>query len=486
MIGKNVVIMGGGTSAWISALYFLNKNKDLDLGLNIKLVSSPDIQVIGVGEGTTVLFNDFLKICKINESEFLKETKGSFKSGIKFSNWNFDNEYYYHLFDSNYIFPEKVGCYQYVINNDLDVPQKDLQRKFFERNFDLIESNKIIPQASSYHFSAELVISFLKKQCLKFKNFSFIERKIEKIIYTEEGFVKSLILESSKELSGDFFVNCLGFDSSKLLNEEYFDIKDWSKYILNNSAFAIQVKNSEFEEIEPYTTSTAQKYGWSWKIPQYEKTGYGYVYSNNFIDDEDKLYNDLIKTYKIKEESVFKTKVVKFKSYYNKNQLYKNCLSLGLASGFVEPLEATSLHMTIFSLKIFFELIENVPLNQKNSDIFNIKLENHWDNVFKFIIFHYFTNNPINDYWNHYKSIQKNKIFNFFEKYTKGPNYIFSDTNYFSISLGLKIKDYFNNFTQIKLLNDNIHHFLEFNSKEDLGNLSSNKEILNLINNMEF
>ena len=485
--------MGGGTAGWVAALYFLNKNKDLDLNLKIKLISSNEIESIGVGEGTLPSFPNFIeKICKIDKKEFLRETKGSFKYGVKFDNWNFDNEYCYNLVvgETSYDINDEnkklsFDFIQYMINNDISISQKLLLKTIIGESYDIIENNKIalsIVPGYAYHFSASLLIPFLKKKCTEFKEFEHIERTIENISYDETGFINSLKIDNNQEISGDFFVNCLGFKSNTLLNEEYFDIENWDNYILNNSAFAIQVKNSPTETIEPYTTAKAQEYGWCWKIPQYEKTGYGYVYSSDFINDEDKLYNDLLKTYNIKEKDVFKTKIVKSKPYFNKKQLHKNCLSLGLASGFVEPLEATSIHMTLMGLNTFFEMIENeIELNQKYINIFNEKLEKIWNNVFKFIIHHYFTNNPINDYWKHYRNIQKNNIFNFYEKYTdnSGP---FNSYTYFLVSLGKRMKDYYYGFAYEKYLKDNFENFLRINKIINIDGLCSHNEVLSEIN----
>jgi tryptophan halogenase len=291
---------------------------------------------------------------------------------------------------------------------------------------------------------------------------------------------------NNQEISGDFFVNCLGFKSTDILNKEYFDIQNWDNYILNNSAFAIQVKNSPIEIIEPYTTSTAQEYGWCWKIPQYEKTGYGYVYSSDFINDEDKLYNDLLKTYNIKESDVFKTKVVKSKPYFNKKQLHKNCLSLGLASGFVEPLEATSIHMTLVGLDVFFELMELELIKDKKdlinnyANAFNSIMHKDWRNVFKFIIYHYFTNNPINNYWKHYKNIQDNNVFDFNEKYFCIG--VFSNDSYSQISLGMKIKDYYYSFLKDIEFKKNIKKYFYNINSYHCEDLHSHNDILTKIN----
>lgn len=486
--------MGGGTAGWISALYCLNRSKDFNLNLKIKLISSNNIDPIGVGEGTTPPFTKFIEeICKIDRTEFLRETKGSFKYGIKFDNWNFDNQYYYHLFGNSAHLnhePQNNNLYhdflQYCINNDLNISQKILQKKLHGVSFDLIENNKFslnINNGYAYHFSANLIIPFLKKKCLEFNEFEHVKGTIHRIDYKEDGFIENILIDENKKINGDFYINCLGFGSKNILAEEYFDLEYWDNYILNNSALAIQVKNSPLEEIEPYTTSTAQEYGWTWKIPQYEKTGYGYVYPDSFINDEDKLYEDLLKTYNIKEKDIFKTKIVKSKPYYNRKQMHKNCLSIGLSSGFVEPLEATSIHMSLISLYSFFEMIcGEVQFDEKYLNIFNDRLEKKWINVLKFIIFHYFTNNPINDYWQHYKNIEQSNIFEFYEKNQYEDVNLFSQKSYFVVGLGMRIKDYSYSFYNEKPYKEIIDDYLRISTNLDAQDLYSVKKVLNEIN----
>lgn len=490
---KTIVIMGGGTAGCISALYFLNKNRQLNLNLKVKLISSKNIAPIGVGEGTTPLFADFIEnVCGIDKREFLRETKGSFKFGEKFVNWNFDGEYYYHLFSKNCIGEEKNilldhNFIQYAINENLEVPQKILQKKLLGCSFDLVEKNKICLSSNSlyaYHFSADLIIPFLLKKCLNFREFSLIESDIENLNCDEKGFIQSLYLDG-ENISGDFFINCLGFKSSNILPKEYFDIEYWDKYILNNSAFAMQVKNSSSEDIDLYTTITSSKYGWCWKVPQYEKTGYGYVYSDNFIKNDSELYDTILKTYNINEKFILKSKIVKSKPFYNRKQFYKNCLSLGLSSGFIEPLEATSIHMTLIGLNLFFELIENqLEMNEKNMNVFNFIIDKDWRNVLKFIIFHFNTNNPINEYWQHYKNIHREHTFEYYEKYQKNLDEVFTEDNYIQVSLGKKIKDHFYNFSFGKYLKNNIMNYLKENISCDFNYdlLYSHREVLEEIN----
>ena len=501
MKNKTIIIMGGGSAGWISALYILRRASLNDLNLKVKIVASKDIGTIGVGEGTTPVFADFIEdICNISKEEFLRETKGSIKYGIKFANWNFDNEFYYHPFslDNHYIksdkteYQKRFDFIQYAINEELTYSQENLQRKLIGFQYDLLEENKvsfdIIPTNYAYHFDASLLIKFLRKKCLEYKNFSEIDGNITKVNYDDKYYIKNILIEKSKIIGGDFFINCLGLDSKNVLDKEYFDFKYYDKFILNNSAFAIQVKNTGKEKIEPYTTSTAEKCGWSWKIPQYEKIGYGYVYSNQFGDDEEKIYDSLVKTYDIEEKNIFKTKKVNFKSFYNKKQIYKNCLSLGLSSGFVEPLEATSIHMTIVSLNSFFGMLVSGKYScEESRNIFNSGLSLFWENTFKFIIFHYFTNNPINAYWKHYLDIKEKSIFDFYDRYKDDDNtLIFTKFNYYIVSLGMKMKDQKYSFQKEIYLKNKVETYFRIYEKIDSGTLPTVKNFLNKVNPLKY
>lgn len=480
---KKIVIMGGGTAGWIAAFFLLSKNNNIQ----VKLISSSEIGTIGVGEGTTPIFTDFIDE-NCDKFEFLKKTKGSLKYGIKFKNWNFDGEDYYHLFAHKSIYEKTVDYdyIQYIINQDLDVPQDILQRKMYGASYDLLEDGRISLQgdAHAYHFSANLIIPFFKEKCEEFESFEYVEAKIQEVVYRENGYIDKLKIDQDKLIEGDYFINCLGFSSVETLREEYFDIEYWDNYILNDSAFAIQVKNSDDEIIEPYTTCTAQEFGWSWKIPQYEKTGYGYVFSSKFIDDEEKLYDDLLSSYNIKESNVFRTKGVKSKAYFNKKQIHKNCISLGLASGFIEPLEATSIHMTLVNLHLFQSLIENVEFLDHDHFIhFNNKLKKDWKNILKFVVFHYFTKNPINEYWKHYSDIENNEIFDFYERHIDQEilNSVFADKNYKPVFLGMRKKYFDYSFPKEKIMSNNINYFMGHNSYFD-GNCPTHNDILNTIN----
>lgn len=492
---KKVIIMGGGTAGWTSALNFLHHSEYNNLNITVQLVASENIGTIGVGEGTTPYYNQNMeRYCKISRKEFLEQTKGSLKYGIKFENWNFDEKYYYHMFSGSRCGIEEYLMSHLSIDRDLDISDQEIQRRIHgDLGFYILENGKIPFEdletyGYSYHFSAELLIEFLKAKCLCFDNFSYQEGKIEEILYLDNGYMETLCLENDLKLHGDFFVNCLGFNSSNIIAKEYFDITFWDDYILNNSAFAIQVKNEEDEELDFYTTSSAKEYGWTWKVPQYEKTGYGYVFSDQFITDGDKLIDDIIKTYNIKPSNIIGSRLVKSKPYVNKKQIHKNCLSIGLSSGFVEPLEATSLHLTIMSLQHFYQMVHNDITSQFN---FNKIMESEWNSVFEFIVYHYYTKSPINDYWKYYADIKnKNKLP--FTSLLFGNEYgMFQKENYLLISLGMKHTNitHSNMFSGNELKNikdEDIHKFISkkdnnFISQLPLQEVLTHKQLLDKI-----
>jgi len=491
---KTVIVMGGGTSGWTTALHLLHHSLINDFNIHVQVVASDKVGPIGVGEGTTPYYNQSLKNhCKISQKDFLKGTKGSLKYGIKFDNWNFDQKYYYHMFSGSKKIDESYYLAQFALDNNLDLSNMDLQRFLHgDLGMYIMEENKIPYEdfetySYSHHFSSDLLIEFLKKECESFENFSYREGKIEEIVYDERGYIKTLCLGNNLRLDGDFFVNCLGFNSTNLIAKEYFDIVLWDKYILNNSAFAMQVKNEENEELNFYTSATAQEYGWCWKIPQYEKTGYGYVFSDQFITDESKLFDDILKTYNIKESNVIGTRLVKSKPYLNKKQIHKNCLSMGLSSGFVEPLEATSIHLIIMGLQHFCEIGQNDLQSQFH---YNKIMEEEWNNVFEFIVYHYQTKNPINEYWQHYVDIKRNKKLPFRGLYTCSQSGMFQRSNYSLISLGMEhknknIKNPNLNITEEKIYTTSLEQNKTFHSELPIKTILTHKQLLDKIINEE-
>lgn len=480
---KTFVIMGGGTAGWLSAMHFLNASYAEELNLNVVLVASSEIPIIGVGEGTTMVFKNFLEMCVLDKNEFLRKTKGSFKYGIEFNNWNFDGKSYYHTF--NPLVDETVMFYQYCLNNDITDDYDFLQSKLHGRYYEICKNNKLDLEmwpAVAYHFSAPLLVKYFEEQCKKYSNFTYVDATIHKINYYENGYIDNLELDEGKILKGDFYINCLGLRGRKLLHEEYYDCVEFSHLIPNNRAVTVQVSREPEEEIKSCTVAKAEDYGWTWDIPLYERTGYGYVYSSHFCDDEDKIYNDLIKSHNINEKNIIARNKIDYETYYNKKHLHKNCLSVGLAAGFVEPLEATSIHLTLTSLHAFNQFLYNRnSYSDKLVEVFNQKRSHGWVNTIKNIAFHYLNEIERNDYWKHFNDLVNIAPFNnFYEMYypTNGKD-VFNHQNYFAISLGLRKKNYYYTFYEENVeLPSRIRYFFAHREIYDYSNMPNHKQVL--------
>lgn len=479
--------MGGGTAGWLSALYFLNLNYAENLNTKVILVASTEIPIIGVGEGTTLIFKNFLELCGLDKNDFLRKTKGSFKYGIEFKNWCFDDKSYYHTF--NPLDEETMMFYQYCINNDLTTDYDFLQQKLHARYYEICKDNKIdvaIWPAISYHFSASLLVDYFEEECKKYPDFVHYDSRISKINYHENGYIKSLSIGNEQEIEGDFFINCLGFNARNLLDEEYYDVVEFNDSVPNNKAITMQVKRSPEEEIRSCTIAKAEDYGWSWDIPLYGRSGYGYVYSSHFVNDEDKMFRDLIESHNINEEDIIMTNKINYETFYNKKHLHKNCLSNGLAAGFVEPLEATSIHLTLSSLHAFNQLIFNrESYNETLVNVFNQKRNTAWENTIKNVVFHYLNEINRNDYWKHWNDlIQKPPFDNFYELYfpTNGKD-VFSRDNYLAISLGLRKKNYWYTFyDENVILPERIRYFFAHKETFDFSQMPTHKQVLDELN----
>ena len=417
------VVVGGGTAGWISALYLRYKSPSSE----ITLVESDSIGVLGAGEGTTPPFMHFLESVQIPLSRLVQETSTTIKNGIKFVNWQGAGDYYYHGFAAS----EEVGLsafdnHQYLFDTSMLFAYGEATGKSFsDYNYidRLCEQNKVpfhlhpeyesqaIPDPifkylynANYavHFDAIALADFFKKVATEEREIIRIEGKVVGETTNSGGEIESLQLESGESIEGDFFIDCTGF-AKRLIGGLYeSEWEDHSKYLTVDSAMPY------FLPVDPnnlasYTESTAMKYGWSWKIPLQHRYGCGYVFDSKYLTDEE-AKAEIIEF--LGEEPVWpREKSFKFSPGYYKTPWTKNCLAVGLSSGFIEPLEATSIWATILQLKHALKdmaLVKN--RNQKSIDEFNNYSCRINNSIFNFVYLHYMGGRTDTEFWKHYQS----------------------------------------------------------------------------------
>ncbi len=381
---KKVVIAGGGTSGWCAAVALSRQFGTL---LDITLIESAEIGTVGVGEATFPTICSFHKIHGIDEQEFLSATKGSIKLAISFENWARKGDRYIHPFGSfgnaswigdfyHYWLAAKARGY----DGELDDICFELQAAKSHK-FAITENPKL---NYAYHFDAALYAKFLRKLSEE-KGVHRIEGKIVQVKqHLDNGFIESVVLESGVAIEGDLFIDCTGFRG--LLIEETLNAgyEKWGQWLRNDSAVALQTEFSG--DIPPYTRAIAHDSGWQWKIPLQHRQGTGHVYSSAYISDED-ARNTLLQN--LDGDIRAELRLLKFNTGRRKQAWVKNCVAIGLAGGFVEPLESTSIHLIQIGVHRLLKLFPFEGCNEYLIRRYNELSRIEYENIRDFIILHY-------------------------------------------------------------------------------------------------
>lgn len=402
---KTIVIVGGGTAGWATAHQFLNKTSP---DTKVIVVSTKEIPIIGVGESTTGTFRSLINlennVTGLNEKEFLKETKSTFKVGIKHSDWHTIGEHFYSPLgddyhnDTNYPIHNYDDYRIYHIANNLTYNNTFQSQLMNKNKLPIIENEFVQNKNIAYHLDTYKVGQYLKRKALDCKERCiFVEGKVVNTVLDENGYLKEIITEDNQKVSGDLFIDCSGF--SKLLMKN-FDNK-WISYkdnLLVNRAMPFYVENKEEEPIRNYTHAWAQKNGWLWEIPTQERLGCGYVYSDNHTTPE-KSQEEIEKVlgHKIEPLNDIKFETGRFEKFW-----IKNVLSTGLSSAFIEPLEATSIHATTMQITHFIEnyFKKNMPFDCVDlHKQYNKEMTSMWDDIRDFIVYHYISPRKDTQFW---------------------------------------------------------------------------------------
>tara|TARA_Y100000004_G_scaffold87877_1_gene98496 strand:- start:1534 stop:3090 length:1557 start_codon:yes stop_codon:yes gene_type:complete len=467
---NNIVIVGGGTAGWATAINFLNRTQK---DFNIKVVSSIEKPIIGVGESTTGMFWSILKLkngnVKIDIKDFLKKTSSTFKLGIKHTDWYEKGKSFYSPIGDNYYiersYPDThYDAYRiYHVARELEFDSNIQSNLMKENKLHLTKDNKDVYEEAwdngyypiAFHLDTYKVGQYFKEKALLQENCQYIEGDVKDFEKDENGLVTGLILNDNKKVEGDLFVDCSGFSRVLIDKIEENNFVSYQDELLVNRALPFYVSNDEDKPIRNYTHAWAQKYGWLWEIPTQERLGCGYVYSDKHTTP-DKAQEEIEKVlgHKIVPRGDIKFNTGRLQKFW-----IKNVLSTGLSSAFIEPLEATSIHSTIIQINYFLENFfkKEMPLHLNiMQDRYNKNLTDMWDNIKDFIVYHYITPRKDTDFWIDSSSVDrrsedlKNKIemWNYrmprkVDFTTDKSNHFYSigNTLWYQIAIGMKLLD---------------------------------------------
>lgn len=390
----NIVIVGGGTAGWMTATALANV-----AGLescHVTLVESAEIGSVGVGEATLPQMKDFNDYVGILETDMMRSTNASFKLGIEFCDWGFEGSSYIHPFGTFGRRKSGTDFLQQWVRARHNGGAKGIESYSYaiqacrEARFDFpVEDEREINSsyAYAYHFDAGLYARFLRGLCEP-RGVQRIEGRIVDVRRdSDSGFVTSVVLESGQEICGDYFIDCSGFHSLLFDKTLGVPFEDWSKWLVCDRAVAVPCERTE--PLIPYTRSTAKSAGWQWRIPLQHRTGNGYVYCSEYISDDEATASLLAD---LDGEAQDEPRLLRFKAGRRSQSWQGNCIAIGLSSGFLEPLESTSIYLIQVAIQAFTRLFPGKRPDPALVEEFNRLVDYEYDRVRDFLILHYHLN----------------------------------------------------------------------------------------------
>ncbi len=391
---RRIVILGGGTSGWMCAAAFSQLLRIP--GYSVRLIESDEIGTVGVGEATLPHIKDFNDRLGINEAAFMRDTQATFKLGIEFRGWGASGSYI-HPFGAFGQDWAGIGFHHYWRRGrEAGIEVGALEDYCIAiaaaraHKFDFPTEDPVSVRshyAYAYHFDASLYARFMRD----FATGRGVQRTEGRVVdvqlEAERGDIVSLTLQSGEIVEGDLFIDCSGFVGLLIDKALKVGWEDWTDWLPCDRAWAVPCKRSS--NFTPYTRSTAREAGWQWRIPLQHRTGNGYVFSSAFIS-EDRAMETLLAH--LDGPALADPKLLRFKAGRRRESWNRNCVAIGLASGFLEPLESTSIYLVQIAITQVLKLLSAGPVDDRLRCEFNRAIDLEYARVRDFLILHYHAN----------------------------------------------------------------------------------------------
>jgi tryptophan halogenase len=442
---RKIAILGGGTAGWMAAAALSHA-----LGRSacaIELVESDEIGTIGVGEATIPPIRTFNAILGIDEYEFVRKTQGSFKLGIHFVDWTEKGQNYIHPFGSYGADMGMVVFHQHWLRlralgdgaelDDYCLSAAAAKQGRFERG-DANPRSVFSTYGYAYHFDAALYARFLRGQA-EGRGVNRTEGKVTHVAQRADGFIEKLTLDNGKTVEADFFIDCSGFRGVLIEQTLKTGYENWSEWLPCDRALAVQCEN--IEAITPYTRCTARDAGWQWRIPLQHRIGNGYVYSSAHISDEAATQSLMAH---LDAAPLTDPKPLRFVTGRRRKIWNRNCLALGLAAGFMEPLESTSLHLVQTGITRLLSFFPDRDFDPAVIDEYNRQAALETERIRDFLVLHYnATRRDDTPFWDHCRTMaipdslrHKIELFRSHGRLITARDELFQDASWLAVFLG--------------------------------------------------
>jgi len=443
---RKIVIVGGGTAGWMTAAALGRFLKDGHT--QVTLVESEEIGTVGVGESTIPQIKIFNRMLGLDEFDFVRRTKATFKLGIDFVDWKTIGHQYHHPFGPYGVDMEGVSFHAYwlrlkAMGEAADLGEYSLQAvasaqgKFMRPNQQ--RNSPLARIDHAYHIDAGLYARFLRGYAEE----RGVRRQEGRIVdvhqRTEDGFIEAVTLQNGQRVEGDLFIDCSGFRGLLIEQTLKTGFEDWSQWLLNDRAVAVPCALGG--STQPVTRATARPAGWQWRIPLQHRLGNGYAYSSQHISEDEATAYLLAH---LDGEPLIDPFTLRFKAGRRKKSWNKNVVAIGLSAGFMEPLESQSIHLIQVGISRLLAMFPDKRFETPDIDRYNRVMKFEYETIRDFLILHFHaTRRNDTPYWDYLREMpipdylaDKMAVFQSYGRVFRENEELFTDTSWFAVMVG--------------------------------------------------
>ncbi|MCH8616043.1 tryptophan 7-halogenase [Sphingomonas sp. SM33] len=398
---KRVVVAGGGTAGWIAAYALVKQLAPL---IEVTLVESDEIGTVGVGESTIPTCRTFHQYMGIDEREFMRATNSTFKLGISFENWAAEQDRYIHSFGTLGHGTWLADFHHYWLEARRQGWAGEIGDYCFEHQAAAAEKFATSKDATinyAYHLDATSYGQYLRglAEPLGVRR---VEGKIREVRQNaESGDIEALLLQSGETVEGDLFIDCTGFRGLLIEQTLKAGFEDWAEWLPTDSALPVQTESVGAPK--PFTRAIAHRAGWRWQIPLQHRVGNGLVFASAFMSEDEAR---ALLAQELEGEPLFEPRLIRFKAGRRRKSWVNNCVAIGLSSGFIEPLESTSIHLIMIAVTRLLQAFPFRGATPAARDRFNEQADREIIGIRDFIVLHYHaTERDDSDFWRHCRNM---------------------------------------------------------------------------------